>query len=86
MIKQLREVGALLGLDCGDNSCYFAEQRDGMRTNGGCRCDLTGRVRELMAAVRELCALVVIAPHEPSTGLLSTVRRVRELMIKAGVK
>jgi len=25
-------------LDCGDNSCRFARQRGGMRTNGGCRC------------------------------------------------
>lgn len=25
-------------LDCGDNSCEFAEQKDGMRTNAGCRC------------------------------------------------
>jgi len=25
-------------LDCGDNSCLFAEKRTGMRTNGGCCC------------------------------------------------
>ena len=25
-------------LDCGDNSCVFAKNRGGMRTNGGCRC------------------------------------------------
>lgn len=25
-------------LDCGDNSCYFAPRKGGMRTNGGCRC------------------------------------------------
>lgn len=25
--------------DCGDNSCRYATQRGGMRTNGGCRCD-----------------------------------------------
>ncbi len=25
-------------VDCGDNSCLFAESRTGMRTNGGCRC------------------------------------------------
>jgi hypothetical protein len=25
-------------LDCGDNSCFFAERKTGMRTNGGCRC------------------------------------------------
>lgn len=25
-------------LDCGDNSCHFAKNKTGMRTNGGCRC------------------------------------------------
>jgi hypothetical protein len=25
-------------IDCGDNSCQFATQKGGMRTNGGCRC------------------------------------------------
>jgi septal ring factor EnvC (AmiA/AmiB activator) len=25
-------------LDCGDNSCIFATDKKGMRTNGGCRC------------------------------------------------
>lgn len=25
-------------MDCGDNSCLFAEAKGGMRTNGGCRC------------------------------------------------
>ena len=25
-------------LDCGDNSCRFATNKGGMRTNGGCRC------------------------------------------------
>lgn len=25
-------------LDCRDNSCLFATKKDGMRTNGGCRC------------------------------------------------
>lgn len=25
-------------LDCGDNSCYFATDKTGQRTNGGCRC------------------------------------------------
>lgn len=24
--------------DCGDNSCRFAKNKTGMRTNGGCRC------------------------------------------------
>lgn len=25
-------------LDCGDNGCLYAEEKGGMRTNGGCRC------------------------------------------------
>jgi hypothetical protein len=25
-------------LDCGDNSCRFAKNKGGQRTNGGCRC------------------------------------------------
>ena len=29
---------ALSKLDCGDNSCRFAQNKGGMRTNGGCRC------------------------------------------------
>ncbi len=27
-----------LNLDCGDNSCRYAKEKTGMRTNGGCRC------------------------------------------------
>lgn len=30
----------IAGLDCGDNSCEYATNRGGMRTNGGCRCEL----------------------------------------------
>jgi hypothetical protein len=26
--------------DCGDSSCLYAKERKGMRTNGGCRCDM----------------------------------------------
>ena len=25
-------------IDCGDNSCKYATDKTGMRTNGGCRC------------------------------------------------
>jgi len=31
-------VSALDKLDCGDNSCRFAKNKGGQRTNGGCRC------------------------------------------------
>jgi len=27
-----------MNLDCGDNSCFFAKDKSGMRTNGGCNC------------------------------------------------
>ena len=43
-IAQLREVAiraadlALFDSDCGDNSCHFAKEHKGMRTNGGCQC------------------------------------------------
>lgn len=50
MMRQCKELGPLLGLDCGDNSCLFAPSKGGMRTNGGCRCDLVAKVRELIAA------------------------------------
>lgn len=29
---------SFVGLDCGDNSCRFATNKTGMRTNSGCRC------------------------------------------------
>ena len=36
-------------LDCGDNSCMFALEKKGMRTNGGCRCleNATGKRSQL---------------------------------------
>ena len=37
--KYLTEgVKKLENFDCGDNSCRFAKNKSGMRTNGGCRC------------------------------------------------
>ena len=42
-------------LDCGDNSCYFAKTKGGMRTNGGCRCfDAAGFSKSLTSAAREM--------------------------------
>jgi hypothetical protein len=29
---------AIHAIDCGDNSCRYATNKTGMRTNGGCRC------------------------------------------------
>jgi len=36
-LKQAREA-ALQKIDCGDSSCRYATNKNGMRTNGGCRC------------------------------------------------
>lgn len=49
MHKQLREIGEALRLDCGDNSCLCVAEKRGMRTNGGCRCDISGAVLTLSA-------------------------------------
>lgn len=54
MHKQLREIGTLLKLDCGDNSCLAAEHKGGMRTNGGCRCDFVGAVKGLQDALEAM--------------------------------
>lgn len=41
-------------MDCGDNSCFFAEKPlTGMRTNGGCRC-LSDLPRESQREVKAL--------------------------------
>lgn len=45
----------MLELDCGDNSCYFAKDKGGMRTNGGCRCfSNAGFNRSLYKAALEM--------------------------------
>ena len=31
-------IESLMEMDCGDSSCWFAQKKTGMRTNGGCRC------------------------------------------------
>lgn len=42
-------------LDCGDNGCYFATSKGGMRTNGGCRCfSAAGFDKGIHAAAREM--------------------------------
>ena len=61
--KQLRAIGELLGLDCGDNSCLCVEHKRGMRTNGGCRCDIAGAVRKLAASERQLIADIEHLQH-----------------------
>jgi hypothetical protein len=34
----IKGIAKLKNYDCGDHSCYFAKDKSGMRTNGGCRC------------------------------------------------
>lgn len=41
-------------LDCGDNSCYFATSKGGMRTNGGCRCFSNAGFSKGIASKREM--------------------------------
>lgn len=53
-----------MALDCGDNSCEFAVNKGGMRTNGGCRClqdlDRTTRfeLRRYVATLREAAEIL----------------------------
>lgn len=35
---RLKQLAENMAADCGDNSCRFAKNKSGMRTNGGCRC------------------------------------------------
>lgn len=51
-----------LELDCGDNSCSFAKNKGGMRTNGGCRCIENALYRpvlgEIKAALKAIPGLI----------------------------
>lgn len=40
--------------DCGDNSCFYALKKGGMRTNGGCRCDRDVRHPHIKKAFRQI--------------------------------
>ena len=37
-MKLLEQIQSEFNFDCGDNSCRYASNKKGMRTNGGCRC------------------------------------------------
>lgn len=37
-VRSLKQLAENMAADCGDNSCRFAKNKSGMRTNGGCRC------------------------------------------------
>lgn len=38
IIEKLEKALDFVEIDCGDNSCKYAKEKTGMRTNGGCRC------------------------------------------------
>lgn len=38
MASEAELIAELRKLDCRDNSCRFAENKTGQRTNGGCTC------------------------------------------------
>lgn len=64
-------------LDCGDNSCHFAKNKTGMRTNGGCRClERAGvRSRSLVAGAIELLPKYLSAEQR--------IRQLEEKLAKA---
>jgi hypothetical protein len=55
-------------LDCGSNSCLFAEKRGGMRTNGGCGClrELTGKNSQI-PCIQELVLMYFNSIKEVET-------------------
>ena len=51
LVKEL--ITALSQMDCGDNSCIFAKEKKGQRTNGGCRC-LSGLPLAVKIAIQKI--------------------------------
>ena len=51
---QLAGLKRNAGLDCGDQSCLYAVEHTGMRTNGGCRCD-PKRMKDDLVRSRKAC-------------------------------
>ncbi len=51
--------------DCGDNSCRFALKKEGMRTNGGCRCMRNHPEKVERFAILAKQALVKIKTKKP---------------------
>lgn len=57
-VNELKAVIATCDdLDCGDQSCLFARDKSGQRTNGGCRCISNARpgVRQKLANLLAAC-------------------------------
>lgn len=72
MINKLIEIYNTLNLDCGDNSCYFSQNKSGMRTNAQCRCfqELQGKKRR---GVKQIFRLI---RHSIDGGLYESSRKV----------
>ncbi len=86
--EQIAEWTALATLDCGDNSCRFAVEHRGMRTNGGCRCiDLDGglphQLNDARTKIKERNAALNAAATACET-LLTETREQRERLTRAG--
>jgi len=47
-------------IDCGDNSCLFADKIGGMRTNGGCRCRDRPYVVSALSKLYRTCRDIII--------------------------
>lgn len=56
--------------DCGDNSCMFAKNKGGMRTNGGCRClkDVSWKTRVYFERLHRALATPSPNPSHKGTG------------------
>lgn len=54
-------------LDCGDNSCAFAKDKNGMRTNGGCHCfSNAGFSRSVIASAHQMLPELLSLRHARS--------------------
>lgn len=70
----------MIEIDCGDSACLFATKREGMRTNGGCRCmeNVTGKRSQLEGLKVALLELLQLRAQ------LAEARAVIELFAKYG--
>lgn len=65
-------------LDCGDNSCIFAKNKGGMRTNGGCRCfSVHGFDRSVMTSAMKMLPLYLDQKEE-----ITRLKAEREKLVK----
>lgn len=69
------------GLDCGDNSCMYALEHTGMRTNGGCRCS-PKRMKDDLARSRKAFDALQTA-HTTLRGLADRVVSALDFSVRA---